>query len=240
MFQISPNSRIIENVVSLSKESFFHPFRIEFTIMHQYEKEVHYIKDERNDHSDYIQPGPVLEAFLDILVEEKITSYPYEWLNVNKDTPIDEIDFFTDDSVKKIETTPDFMRYLREQGFIEDEIIYEESKVKEWVHAPHLIKMQLTFEKTSDVSTLSFQMFSRYPVNLASLVSERDLMGTHPPEVIDLNTVSTSVDGDTVTILFAKPIYSKRLTFVLAQYNADSNSYSTNNQHYNWRLERGI
>ena len=65
-------------------------------------------------------------------------------------------------------------------------------------------------------------------------------MGTHPPEVIDLNTVSTSVEGDTVTVLFAKPIYSKRLTFVLAQYNADSNSYSTNNQHYNWQLERGI
>lgn len=227
MFEIPNNSRIIENVMSLSKESFFHPFRIEFTVMYQYEKEVHYIKDERNNQRDYIEAGPLFQVLLDIIVEEKITSYPYEWTNVNDGTLIDEIDFFVSRNSDEVEITPHFMRYLRKQGIIEEQTNYEESSAEEWAAAPLLTKFQLTFEKTSDVSSLSFQMFSRYTVNLISLVSEQDLMGTHPPRVIDLSNVSLSYDGDTVTILFAKPIYSKRLTFVMGQYNAESSEYST-------------
>lgn len=228
MFERDRNSLIVENVLSLSKESFFHPFQIEFTVMYQYEKETHFIKDIRNDHDDYLEPGPILEALLGIIVEEKITSYPFEITNFNEGTPIDEVDFFTDASISIIETTPEFMRYLREQNYIDDEFIYKERDIEKWVQAPHLTKFHLTFEKTSDLSTLSFNMFTRYPVNLLSLVSERDLMGTNPPEIIDLETVSTSYDGDTVTILFAKPIYTKRLTFVLGQFNADNNDYTTN------------
>lgn len=231
MFEIDSNSKIIENIISLSKESFFHPFRIEFTVMYQFEKEVHYIKDDRNNVSEYLEPGPILEALLSIITEEKITEYPYEHLNFNEGSPIDEVDFFLDSNGTTIETTPSFMRYLREQNYIEESIIYDETVPEDWVSAPHLTKLQLTLEKASDLSTISFQFFSRYSITLMSLVSERDLMGTNKVERINLNNATLSMDGDTATVILGRPIYTKRLTLVIGQFNADDNTYGT---------ERGI
>lgn len=225
MFEISDDSLIIENIISLSKESFFHPFRVEFTVMYQNEKQVHFIKDTRNDISDYLDAGPILTTLLSIIVEEKITGYPFEVKNFNSGTLIDEIDFFTDSSISFIETTPDFMRFLREKNYIEDNIIFDKEDIHNWVSAPHLTKFQLTFEKASNLSTISFQLFNRYPVTLLSLVSERDLMGTNKIEKINLKETTLSVDGDTVTVVLGKPIYTKRLTFVLGQFNADDNKY---------------
>lgn len=227
MFEIDDNSLIIENIISLSKESFFHPFRIEFTVMYQHEKEVHYIKDIRNNEEEYLDAGPIFEALLNIIVEEKITSYPFEETNFNEGTLIDEIDFFTDSSITKIETTPDFMRFLREKNYIKDNIIFDEEDPNNWVSAPHLTKFQLTLEKANNLSTISFQLFNRYPITLLSLVSERDLMGTNKTEKINLKNTTLSVDEDTVTVVLGKPIYTKRLTFVLGQFNADDNNYIT-------------
>lgn len=232
MFEIPRNSRIVQNIISLSKESFFHPFRIEFTVMYQYEKEVHYIRDDRNNYREYIEPGEILSTLLDIIVEEKITEYPFEITDFNEGTPIDEIDFFTDSNASMIETTPFFMRFLRDKGYIEEQVVYDEDPVDVWVQAPHLTKFQLTFEKASELSTLSFQLFSRYPVDLLSLVSERDLMGSSAPDVINLNNISMSTDNDTVTLMFAEPIFTKRLTFVLGQHNADENTYQTFSEIY--------
>lgn len=227
MFEIDKNSLIIENILSLSKESFFHPFRIEFTIMYQNEKQVHYIKDIRNNIEEYLDAGPILTTLLDIIVEEKITSYPFEETNFNKGTLIDEIDFFIDENISKIETTPDFMRFLREKNYIKENIVFDKEDPENWVSAPHLTKFQLTLEKANNLSTISFQLFNRYPVTLLSLVSERDLMGTNKIEKINLNNTTLSVDGDTVTVILGKPIYTKRLTFVLGQFNADENNYIT-------------
>lgn len=231
MFEIDNNSKIVENIISLSKESFFHPFRIEFTVMYQLEKEVHYIRDTRNNLSEYLEPGPILEVLLSIITEEKITEYPYEHLDFNEGSPIDEVDFFLDSNGRTIETTPSFMRYLREQNYIKDSIIYDEAVPEDWVSAPHLTKIQLTLEKASDLSTISFQFFNRYSITLMSLVSERDLMGTNKVERINLNNTTLSIDGDTATVILGRPIYTKRLTFVIGQFNADDNTYGT---------ERGI
>lgn len=232
MFEIPRNSRVVQSIMSLSKESFFHPFRIEFTVMYQYEKEVHYIRDDRNNYREYIEPGEILSTLLDIIVEEKITEYPFEITDFNEGTPIDEIDFFTDSNASMIETTPFFMRFLRDKGYIEEQVVYDEDPVDVWVQAPHLTKFQLTFEKASELSTLSFQLFSRYPVDLLSLVSERDLMSSSAPDVINLNNISMSTDNDTVTLMFAEPIFTKRVTFVLGQHNADENTYQTFSENY--------
>lgn len=232
MFEIPRNSRVVQNIISLSKESFFHPFRIEFTVMYQYEKEVHYIRDDRNNYREYIEPGEILSTLLDIIVEEKITEYPFEITDFNEGTPIDEIDFFTDSNASMIETTPFFMRFLRDKGYIEEQVVYDEDPVDVWVQGPHLTKFQLTFEKASELSTLSFQLFSRYPVDLLSLVSERDLMSSSAPDVINLNNISMSTDNDTVTLMFAEPIFTKRITFVLGQHNADENTYLTFSENY--------
>lgn len=227
MFEIKTDSLIIENIISLSKESFFHPFKIEFTIMYQHEKEVHFIKDERNNIAEYLSPGPILEALLSIIIEEKITQYPFELSNFNEGTPIDEIDFFTNSGISTIETTPDFMKFLRETNYIKENVTYDDEEPGNWVSAPHLTKFQLTFEKANNLSTISFQLFNRYPLALLSLVSERDLMGTNKIEKINLKNVTLSVDGDTITIVLGRPIYTKRLTFVLGQFNADNNQYVT-------------
>lgn len=232
MFEIPRNSRVVQSIMSLSKESFFHPFRIEFTVMYQYEKEVHYIRDDRNNYREYIEPGEILSTLLDIIVEEKITEYPFEITDFNEGTPIDEIDFFTDSNASMIETTPFFMRFLRDKGYIEEQVVYDEDPVDVWVQSPHLTKFQLTFEKASELSTLSFQLFSRYPVDLLSLVSERDLMSSSAPDVINLNNISMSTDNDTVTLMFAEPIFTKRVTFVLGQHNADENTYQTFSENY--------
>ena len=225
MYEIPNNAKIIRRVINLSKESFFHPFEIEFTTMYDAEKHHNFIRDTRNDIPTYFTAGPLLEALLNVIVQEKITSYPYQWSNVNENTMIDEIDFYFMESTSTVEATPYFIRHLNKEGFIDDNVEYEEYNSEQWVFAPLLTKFQLTLEKTSDISSLSFQMLSRYPVNLMSLVSEQDLMGSNAPEVIDLSQVSLSSDGDSVTVLFSKPIYAKRLTFVLGQYNADSNEY---------------
>lgn len=227
MFQIGNNTEIVENIISLSKESFFHPFKMEYTVMYQTEKETRFIRDQRNQINEYLQPGPILTTLLEIIVEEKITEYPFEQLNFNEGSPIDEIDFFIDSSRGQIETTPDFMRFLREQNYIEENIIFDKEEPSNWVEAPSLAKIELTLEKASDLSTVSFQMFNRYPVKLLSLVSERDLMGTNKHEKINLNNTTVSIDGDTVTVMLGRPIYTKRLTFVIGQFNAEDNNYVT-------------
>lgn len=232
MFEIQNDSFIIENVISLSKESFFHPFRIEYTVQYKNEKRVRYIKDDRNQVDEYLTPGPLLESLLSIIVEEKIMSYPFEERGFNRGTPIDIIDLYTTPIEDEIETTIDFIKYLRETEYIDEIVVEDTEEVNNWVEAPHLTKFQLTFEKASDLSTVSFKMFSRYPVKLLSLVSERDLMGTGAPEKINLNNTSLSIDGDTVTVILGKPIYTKRLTFVLGQFNADDNIYSEGGYEY--------
>lgn len=225
------NLLYIDKLLSLKKNSQFEPFLVEWLPLYGVEKKSGWIIDDHNNGEEGIRSG---ERFTDLLnrLTPSISSYPYTWsLEGQKIDPLG-YDFSSSTDYRELEIEQvAYLEALRKLNIpdIEPEgtLPYEEAKR---VSAPHLTKMQLTLEKASPLSTLSFKFFSRNPVSLLSLVSERDLSGVSSPEEINLDQLELIQKEDTVIITFGSPIFTKRLTFVLGQRNATSNTYYINQE----------
>ena len=230
------NKIYINYLLSLKKETQFAPFEIEWVPLYGRERQVAWVQTPDTDFYDYdkensIEPG---ELFLELLhkLTPSIEAYPYTWSINSQKLDLEGYDFHTDQNQRTIEIEPiAYIEALRQLG-IPDELPdkttpYLENKR---VSGGHLSKLQLTFEKASPLSTLSLQMFNQNPVELLSLVSERDIAGSSEPIEIDLNNLQAQYQGDTVTLLFGEPIFTKRLTFVLSQDSALSNQFYINKE----------
>ena len=220
------NKRVtyIDFLLSLKKNSQFEPFVIEWLPLYGVDKRTEWVKDLNNQGPEGISPGPEFKDLLERLLPT-IERYPYAWPLEGQKIDPEGYDFSHTESGINLEPVA-YTEALRVLGLSPMEPDktnpYTES---ERVSAPHVTKFQLTLEKASPLSTLSFQFFSANPVELLSLVSERDLSGASSPETINLKQLQLQQSGDTVTVLFGKPIFTKRLTFVLGQKSATSNTY---------------
>lgn len=218
-----PNRHHIDRIGSLKKEDFFSPFVITWTEPYGTEAHETPIQDVRNEGAP---AGARLKDLLDRLLP-MIDQYPYEWSLSGQSIDAEGYDLIVNPNHGELELpVVAHKEALRKLGIppIEQDITnpYREG---ERVYAPHLTKLQLTLEKASPLSTLSFQFFSKNPVTLLSLVSERDLAGNAIPETINLKQVQYQQSDDTITLLFGTPVFAKRLTFVLGQDAASSNTY---------------
>lgn len=219
----------IDYLLSLKKSSQFAPFEIEWVPLYGIQKETRWLQTEDTDfygydEEDSILPGPQFKDLVNRLLPS-IEEYPYTWPINGQKLDREGYDFSTTTTEIEIEPVAyiEALRQLKIPGILPGvEKDYMEDKR---VTGGHLTKFSLTFEKAGPLSTLSFQMFSQNPVHLVSLVSERDLNGSSEPIEVNLDALQIQQESDTVTLLFGEPIFSKRLTFVLAQNAALSNQY---------------
>ena len=222
----------IEKLTSLTKASQFEPFRIEWNFLYGDKKEIGYLADayylagETFAEKKIYEAGPLFQKLLDTLIPS-IEKYPYAWGLEGERLDKWGYDFSFNSTVTSIEIgivakEEAWLRLGLTTDAPNDSYVYEGFGT---VTGGHLSKFSLTLEKASPVSLLSFQMQATFPVRLASLVYESDLSGHNEARIVDLETLQVQQSAEVITVLFGKPIFAKRLTFVLAQDNAKTNTY---------------
>lgn len=225
----------IEFLLSLTKTSLEDPFKIEWTPLYGTEKRTFYLANRYHlaesefNNKLVLAVGPDFQAILDLLVPS-IERYPYAWpIESQKMDPLG-YDFSTDDNLTVIETEP----VAREEIWRALKLVAPAlSLVSPYIEpievsGGHLTKLSLTLGKASPISLLSFQLQSTLPVRLASLVYESDISGYSEALKVDLSLLQIEQSAEAITLLFGKAIFAKRITFVLAQDNAKSNTYYLN------------
>lgn len=222
----------IEFLLSLTKSSLEDPFRIEWTPLYSAEKRTGYLANKYHLAGDdykntlVLEVGPNFQTILDLLVPS-IEKYPYVWPLESQKMDLLGYDFSTDEDVSIIEIEP----VAREEVWRKLKLVAPAlSLVSPYVEpievrGGHLTKFSLTLGKASPISLLSFQMQSTLPVKLASLIYESDISGYSEAQKVDLNLLQIEQSAEAITLLFGEAIFAKRLTFVLAQDNAKSNTY---------------
>lgn len=222
----------IDKLMSLTKASQFEPFRMEWTFLYSDEKEIGYLADsyylagETYAEKKVYEAGPFFQKLLDLLVPT-IEKYPYVWGLEGQHLDKWGYDFSFNSTTTSIEIgvvakEEAWLRLGLTVASPDGTAVYEGFGT---VTGGHLSKFSLTLEKASPVSLLSFQMQATFPVRLASLLYESDLSGYSEAQIVDLETLQVEQSAEVITILFGKPIFAKRLTFVLAQDNAKTNTY---------------
>lgn len=225
----------IDFLLSLTKNSLEEPFRIEWTPLYGTEKRISYLANKYHlVNTDYqnttvLAVGPDLQTILNLLVPT-IERYPYVWaLEGQKMDPLG-YDFSTDEEVTSINIEP----VAREEVWRKLKLVAPTASIStayvepESVTGGHLTKFSLTLGKASPISLLSFQMQATLPVRLASLLYESDISGYSEAQKVDLDLLQIEQSAENITLLFGKAIFAKRITFVLAQDNAKSNTYYLN------------
>lgn len=95
-----------------------------------------------------------------------------------------------------------------------------------------LVKMQITLDRAQPVSKLSILPFSKYPMELVSLMYEEDIKTYKPLKEITIpkdNTNTKNFTQTTKSIYFQFPVVIvNRFTIIFRQQNAEKNTYLLN------------
>jgi hypothetical protein len=182
------------------------------------------------------QPGVKLLEVMGWL-DKRITRYPYYW--PYEGTYVDrygydfQIDISSNNDVSTIELT---------------DIAYEIIKTKLSIQPPDpasttevdiqndivsgggvLIKLTLTLGHAQPVSELNIAPFTKYPMELVSLMYEEDIKTFHPKKEIVIpkdDTTTKNFEQTTQSIHFQFPaVTAHRFTIILRQQNAEKNTY---------------
>jgi hypothetical protein len=185
------------------------------------------------------RPGDKLVEVMGWLYN-RITKYPYYWpyegTYVDKFGYDFQIDYVDDTTVTTVELS---------------EIAYEIIKAAMNIQPPDpsnttevdiqndtvagggvLIKMQITLDRAQPVSELSILPFSKYPLQLVSLMYEEDIKTYKPLKEIVIpseNTDTKNFTQTTSSIYFQFPVVTaNRFTIIFRQQNAEKNTYLLN------------
>lgn len=225
----------IEFLLSLTKSSFEAPFKIEWTPLYSAQKRTSYLAnkyfpaDSEYNNTLVLAVGPDFQRILDLLIPS-IERYPYAWPLESQKMDLLGYDFSTDEDVTFIEVEP----VAREEIWRKLKLVAPPLSIISPYTEPievsggHLTKFSLTLAKASPISLLSFQMQATLPVRLAALIYESDISGYSEAQRVDLNLLQIEQSAEAITIQFGEAIFAKRLTFVMAQDNAKSNTYYLN------------
>lgn len=234
----------INYLLSLTKSSLEEPYRIEWVPLYGTHKEVGYLANKYHLPGSEYKGVTVMEVGADLteilsLLTPMIERYPYAWpLEGQKLDPLG-YDFHTNEEQEWFEIEPIARQEVwRKLGLVAPTPSISIPYVQpETVSGGHLTKFSLTLGKASPISLLSFQMQSSLPVRLASLLYESDISGYSEAQKVDLDYLQVEQSAENITLLFGKAIFAKRLTFVLAQDNAKSNTYyaNQNSEDFNFR-----
>lgn len=229
---MNENTTYIDKLLSLSKESYFLPFRVEWLPLYGTIKQVVYLADsyfeegEEYQGENVIVAGTRFQEILDLLLPG-IAAYPYNWSLEGQKLDVSGYDFELNSSSTILEIGVVAKEEVWNRlGLVAPSAPLASAYTQaETVTGGHLTKFSLSLEKASPISLLSFRMQSTLPVRLASLLYESDISGYSEAQKVNLDLLQIEQSAENITLLFGQPIFAKRLTFVLAQDNAKANTY---------------
>ena len=182
------------------------------------------------------QPG---ERLIEVMgwLYDRITRYPYYW--PKEGTWVDkfgydfEADITDNNQATEVEITQIAYDILKEELRIKPEPVSGETEVDlqtEKINAGGvLVKLQVTLNRSQPVSELNIAPFTKYPMELVSLMYEEDTETFHPKKEITLSNVERSdkkFNQTTESIRFQFPVViAKRFTLVIRQQNPEKNTY---------------
>lgn len=234
-YKVEETKLYIEFLLSLTKSSLEAPFKIEWTPLYGTQKRTSYLANKyfiagsEYNNTLVLEVGPNFQTILNLLVPS-IEKYPYNWPLESQKMDLLGYDFSTDEDVTVIEVEP----VAREEIWRKLKLVSPSLSIVSpytepiQVRGGHLTKFSLTLAKASPISLLSFQMQATLPVRLASLLYEADISGYSEAQRVDLALLQIEQSAEAITIQFGEAIFAKRLTFVMAQDNAKSNTYYLN------------
>lgn len=194
---------------------------------------------EEKDGIRIAQPGPRLAEVMKWM-DEQIARYPYYW--PKEGTYVDkfgydfQVEIDGNNQIQEIELTQIAYHILKNEWDIQPP-----AGANPTVDASYetvegggvLVKLIITMDYSKPVSELSLVPFTKYPMQLVSLMYEEDTDTFHPKKEIILTDVkSTSSISNTSTIhttqsmRFQFPaVLAKRFTLILRQQNPEKNTY---------------
>ena len=211
-------------ILSLTKESPAEPFKIQYKYLDEVDLQTRYLPDGKIWFPDMRRQNVNIQAvdnnLYDLLQHMLLSIQSYPWTWSLQGEKLDDYGYDLYDSGGELFLSPTALYQVQSRLlFVPDIILEKPYSQPKYVTAPHLTKFSLTFPKAHPLSELSIQFHSVQPVRLASLVYESDLSGFSEAIELDLETLQVSQSNENLTILFGRPILSRRLTFVLAQDN---------------------
>jgi hypothetical protein len=185
------------------------------------------------------EPGPRLVEVMGWMYSQ-ITRYPYYWPKegsyVDKFGYDFEVELGSTNQTNLIEITQVAYDILKaelnikppaEQNDREVQVEYETVR-----GGGVLIKLSVTLDRAQPVSELSLAPFTKYPMELISIMYEEDIETFHPKKEIILpknDTETKKFSQTTESIRFQFPVVTaKRITLILRQQNAEKNTYLVN------------
>lgn len=228
----------IEKIYSLSKAGPFAPWRVEYpNPLDTNKKMVVYLENFYNPAGTFIETIEVIrcgESFQYILdnLFPTIASYPYFWPLEGQKIDPNGYDFysnFDDEGKARILEITDSARVIA-WSKLNIRAPREELETyltqKEYVTGKHLAKLQITLAKAGPLSEIAFKLKTIKDAELLSFVYETDISKFSNPRKINLKELEITPSSDIFLVKFGKPIFVKRITMVLAQNNADMNTYA--------------
>lgn len=187
------------------------------------------------------QPGVKLTEVMGWL-HDRITRYPYYW--PKEGTYVDkfgydfEVVMGTDDATTSIDITQvayeilmTELRVKPEQPENTQNVDIQFNKV---AGGGVLIKLSVTLDRSQPVSELNLAPFTKYPMELMSLMYEEDIESFHPKKEILLPVEqqdNKKFEQTTQSIRFQFPVVTaKRFTIILRQQNPEKNTYTYNDE----------
>lgn len=181
------------------------------------------------------QPGVMLLEVMGWL-NDRITNYPYYWPKegtyVNKFGYDFQADVATDNKVTVFEITKVAYDILKDEFRIQPPNPENTNVDIQYDTVPGggvLVKLSVTLSNAQPVSELNIAPFTKYPLELVSIMYEEDTETFHPKKEIAIpkdNTDTKKFSQSTESIRFQFPaIIAKRFTIILRQQNYEKNTY---------------
>ena len=169
---------------------------------------------------EVVKMGPNMEEVIKQLLP-RIEKYPYRWELEGKKLDQFGYDLVCDMAkgstrVGKIDFTDiAFQEVSRYYSFTDPlprpDIVTEYEVVERY---GGMVKVSVTLEKAQWVNHLSFDFFSEYPIEVASIMYQEDTMKYAPVYEINLGDVTTSSES----LSFGFPsVFAKKFTFIFVQ-----------------------
>ena len=191
------------------------------------------------DNIQVAQPAANLTEVMGWLYD-KITRYPYYW--PNEGTYVDkfgydfEVEMTDNGDVMNIDITQIAHDILKEQLGVTAANPDPEKEVEPGTEVIEgggaLVKLLVTLDRVQPVSELNIAPFTKYPMELVSLMYEEDTETYHPKKeiLVKENTATTTqFEQTTQSIRMQFPVVNaKRFTIILRQRNAEKNTYLVN------------
>lgn len=232
----------IEQCLSISKEGYDEPWRME--IKHPFDnnkKVVYYLENEKHPVGTLYNLRPIVEigANMEYVMQqllERIERYPYYWPLENQKIDPYGYDFWT--TMQKgqenenniiIELTEGADTLIREKLSISLPVkeAWRPLEAEDYVEGTGAgIRMEILLEKAGPVNHLALELFSAREVEIKALMYQEDIKQYSPVKELIIENIESLQSNRSITLNFPKPIFAKRIIVILVQKEYAVNRYA--------------